>query len=161
MELLGIIRKALDIEKYLLNLGYCGYCSEGLSVSRGENFCHGCLEFNYIFIDKIYECIYCPPGGYEKNGICYYCPLGYYCPGNGKKYNCGCDICDDVTGECLEDCNLGFYKSENKCIQCEDGYFTENSFSTSCYECEEGYYCFNGTKGDCNCDDCDDCKIPN
>ena len=41
------------------------------------------------------------------------------------------------------------------CAECEDGYFTENSESTTCYECEDGYYCLNGTKGKCNCNDCD------
>lgn len=52
--------------------------------------------------------------------------------------------------QCLA-CSAGTYGKNGKCIKCEEGYYSDNTASTSCKKCNAGTY---SNSGDTSCTDC-------
>lgn len=85
-----------------------------------------------IFVHVNCNCNY--DGQYLNNGVCTWCPAGYYCPSNNST--------DPIA------CPLGTYSSgsSTECYNCSAGYYTPTNTSTSCTICPKGSYCPNGAQ---------------
>jgi len=90
----------------------------------------------------------CDMGQYLSGGICYQCPIGYYCQGvdkiacSGSSYQdqtgqASCKFCSGWTNSsntsCFTDtCDSGYYQGENGCTVCPAGYSCDGTSKTAC-----------------------------
>lgn len=120
----------------------CISCSLGTYSVEGQTSCMDCPKYTYRLSNHT-TCQTCPPNSYALypfSSLCWMCnsmcPKGYYsetCPTNPNNFIC--HQCanppnnskfvsmNNYTNEyiCVWQCNTGFYRGINQCVQCSTG----------------------------------------
>ena len=112
------------------------------------------ILFISIFIFSVYsEDVFCQPGEYLNNGEKEFCPSGYYCPGDGMKYECPDGTFSEERSESINECKKCGCKNGKKCqkgtVKKWYGKTIDAGYCSGKEPCkpgygfnEEGHYCY-------------------
>ena len=112
----------------------CGMDYYSLASSSGHTVCDPCSVGKFGPSQGLSVCLNCTAGFFTNHigsSVCVGCIAGTFASGVGSTSQSNC-----------HNCNIGLFSVGNasKCVQCSEGYFTQQVRTSSCTACPRGSY---------------------